>query len=73
MISKVIDENSVSFISEDSDDLLTLRRIIKNGDKIIGDTTRIIKREKDLSSIKQMLKSLPQWVIILRKVSIIYG
>lgn len=42
MISKVIDSNSVSVIPEDSDDLLTLRRIVKKGDRIIGDTTRVI-------------------------------
>ncbi len=49
MISKVIDDNSVSVIPEDSDDLLTLRRIVKKGDRIIGDTTRVIKQEKDFS------------------------
>ncbi len=49
MISKVIDNNSVSVIPEDSDDLLTLRRIIKKGDRIIGDTTRVIKQEKDFA------------------------
>ncbi len=50
MISKVIDDNSVSVIPEDSDDLLTLRRIVKKGDRIIGDTTRVIKQEKDFSA-----------------------
>ena len=49
MISKVIDDNSVSVILEDSDDLLTLRRIVKKVDRIIGDTTRVIKQEKDFS------------------------
>jgi len=49
MISKIIDENSVSVIPEDSDDLLTLRRIIMEGDRIIGDTTRVIKQEKDFA------------------------
>ena len=49
MISKVIDNNSVSVIPEDSDDLLTLRRIVKKGDRIIGNTTRVIKQEKDFS------------------------
>jgi protein pelota len=49
MISKVIDDNSVSVIPEDSDDLLTLRRIIKKDDRIIGDTTRIIKQDKDFA------------------------
>lgn len=47
MIRKNIDENTVSVIPEDSDDLLNLRRIIKVGDKVIGDTTRTIKQEKE--------------------------
>ncbi len=49
MISKVIDDNSVSVIPKDSDDLLTLRRIVKKEDRIIGDTTRVVKQEKDFS------------------------
>ena len=49
MITKSVDENSISVISEDSDDLLNLRRIIKKDDKIIGDTTRVLKQEKDYS------------------------
>ncbi|MFB5597952.1 MAG: mRNA surveillance protein Pelota, partial [Nitrosopumilaceae archaeon] len=49
MITKVIDDNSISVIPEESDDLLTLRRIIKPGDRIVGDTTRVIKREKEYS------------------------
>ena len=40
MITKIIDENSVSCIPEDSDDLIILRRIIKKGDKIIGEITQ---------------------------------
>ena len=47
MITKVIDENSISVIPEDSDDLLSLRRIIKQEDKIIGDTSRVIKQDKE--------------------------
>ena len=47
MITKIIDENSISFIPEESDDLLTLRRIIKTGDKIVGTTTRVIKQDKE--------------------------
>ena len=34
-------------IPEDADDLLTLRRIIENGDYIIADTTRVIKQTKE--------------------------
>ena len=49
MITKTIDENSISVIPEDSDDLFNLRRIIKEGDTVVGDTTRVIKQEKDFS------------------------
>ena len=49
MITKIIDENSISVIPEDSDDLFNLRRIIKEGDMVVGDTTRVIKQEKDFS------------------------
>ena len=49
MIIKIIDENSISVKPEDSDDLLNLRRIIKEGDKVIGDTTRVLKQDKDYS------------------------
>ena len=49
MIAKVIDERSISVIPEESDDLLTLRRIIKVDDRIVGNTTRVIKQEKDYS------------------------
>ena len=36
MITKTLDDNTISFVAEDSDDLLTIRRLIKGGDKIIG-------------------------------------
>ena len=49
MITKNIDENLISVIPEDSDDLLNLRRIIKENDKVIGETTRVIKQDKDYS------------------------
>ncbi len=49
MITKIIDENSISVMPEDSDDLLNLRRIIKKNDKVIGDTTRVQKQDKDYS------------------------
>jgi len=45
MITKIIDENSVSCIPEDSDDLIILRRVIKKGDKIVGETVRDVKQE----------------------------
>ena len=47
MITKIIDENSISVLAEDSDDLLNLRRIIKENDRVIGDTTRVLKQDKD--------------------------
>ncbi len=46
MITKTIDENLISVIPEDSEDLLNLRRIIKENDKVIGDTTRVLKKIK---------------------------
>ena len=49
MRTKTIDENSISCIPEDSDDLIALRRVIKKGDKIIGETVRVIKQEKDFA------------------------
>ena len=49
MIRKKIDENSISVMPEDSDDLLNLRRVIKTGDRVAGDTTRTIKQEKEYS------------------------
>ena len=47
MITKSLDDNSISLIPEESDDLLTLRRIIKSGDRIVGTTTRVIKQDKE--------------------------
>ena len=44
MITKTLDENTISLMAEDSDDLLTIRRILKTDDKIIGETTRVIKQ-----------------------------
>ena len=49
MITKTVDENSISVIPEDSDDLLKLRRIIKEKDRVTGDTTRVLKQERDYS------------------------
>lgn len=49
MITKTIDDSSVALIAEEPDDLFTLRRIIKKGDRIVGDTTRAVKQEKDFS------------------------
>ena len=49
MITKTIDENSISVIPEDSEDLLNLRRIIKEGNRVVGDTTRVLKQDQDYS------------------------
>ncbi|MGI0003930.1 MAG: pelota family protein [Candidatus Nitrosotenuis sp.] len=49
MITKIIDDSTVSFLVEEPDDLLILRRIIKKQDRIIADTTRVIKQDKDFS------------------------
>jgi len=49
LITKQIDENSVALIAEESDDLFTLRRVIRRGDKLIGDTTRAVKQDKDFA------------------------
>ena len=49
MIIKKIDDDTVSLIPEESDDLFTLRRTIHKGDRIIGDTSRAIKQEKEFS------------------------
>ena len=49
MRTKIIDENSISCVPEDSDDLIALRMVIKKGDKIVGETVRVIKQEKDFA------------------------
>jgi len=49
MITKIIDENSISCVPEDYDDLFILRWVIKKGDKIIGETVRVVKQEKDFA------------------------
>ena len=49
MISKIIDDNTISYLPEDSDDLIILRRIIKKGDRVVGETVRVIKQEKEFA------------------------
>lgn len=49
MITKSVDEGAVAVMPEDSNDLLNLRRIIETGDRIAGDTTRVIKPDRDYS------------------------
>lgn len=47
MITKKISDESVSMIPEESDDLFTIRRVVKKGDTIAADTTRVFKQERD--------------------------
>ena len=54
MIVKKIDENAVALIPEESDDLFTLRRIISKGDRMVGDTSRAVKQEKDFSQEQKL-------------------
>ena len=49
MIAKTVDECTVAVIAEDADDLLSLRRLIRAGDRITGETTRVIKRDREYS------------------------
>ena len=49
MISRQVrssSDNAYLVIPQDSDDLFLLRRIVKNGDYIIADTSRVIKEVK---------------------------
>ena len=70
MITKIIDENSISVIPEDSDDLLNLRRIIKKNDKVIGDTTRALKQEKDYSRPDKGERIKIRVALIVEKISL---
>jgi len=44
-----MDDSAVALIPEESDDLFTLRRIIGKGDRVVGDTSRAVKQEKEFS------------------------
>ena len=70
MITKILDENTISFIPEEPDDLLTLRRIIKNGDKIIGETTRVIKQDKDFSRPDKGERIKIRLAVLVEKISL---
>ena len=47
MIVKQISDVSIAVTPEEPDDLLALRRVVRLGDTIVGDTTRVIKQERD--------------------------
>jgi len=70
MITKIIDENSISVMPEDSDDLLNLRRIIKEDDKVIGDTTRVLKQDKDYSRPDKGERIKVRIALIVEKISL---
>ena len=70
MITKNIDENLISVIPEDSDDLLNLRRIIKENDKVIGDTTRVLKQDKDYSRPDKGERIKIRIALIVEKISL---
>ena len=70
MITKIIDENSISVIPEDSDDLLNLRRIIKENDKVIGDTTRVLKQDKDYARPDKGERIKVRIALIVEKISL---
>jgi protein pelota len=70
MITKIIDENLISVIAEDSDDLLNLRRIIKKDDKVIGDTTRVLKQDKDYSRPDKGERVKVRIALMIEKISL---
>ena len=70
MITKPIDENSISVIAEDSDDLLNLRRIIKIGDRLVGDTSRVIKQDKDFARPDRGERIKVRIALIVEKISL---
>jgi len=70
MITKIIDDNSISVMPEDSDDLLNLRRIIKENDKVIGDTTRVQKQDKDYSRPDKGERIKVRIALIVEKISL---
>ena len=70
MITKTIDDNSISVIAEDSDDLFNLRRIIKEGDTVVGDTTRVIKQEKDYSRPDKGERIKVRIALVVEKISL---
>jgi protein pelota len=55
---------------EDSDDLLNLRRIIKEDDKVIGDTTRVLKQDKDYSRPDKGERIKVRIALIVEKISL---
>ena len=70
MITKRIDDSSISVIPEDSDDLLNLRRIIREGDKVIGDTTRVIKQDKEYARPDRGERIKVRIALIVEKISL---
>lgn len=49
MIVKSSKDNAYVIVPEDADDLFALRRIIRNDDVIVSDTTRVVKQVKEFA------------------------
>ena len=49
MIHSKIGDSTVAAAPEEADDLLALRRVIARGDRIVSDTTRVIKQDREYS------------------------
>lgn len=49
MIRKRISDETVAVTPEESDDLLALRRVVSAGDRIVSDTTRVTKIDREYS------------------------
>ena len=70
MIVKEIDDNSFAVMPEDSDDLLSLRRVIREGDRVVGDTTRVIKQDKDYSRPDRGERIKIRIAVVVEKISL---
>ena len=70
MITKTINENSIAVSPQDTDDLLNIRRIIVPGDTIVGDTTRVIKQERDYARPDKGERIKIRIAITVQKVSL---
>lgn len=70
MIRKDISDNAVSVIPEDPDDLMNLRRIIRAGDRITGDTTRTVKQEREYARPDRGQRVRIRIALVVEKVSL---
>ena len=63
MITKTLDENTISLMPEDSDDLLTIRRILKTDDKIVGDNMHTIRTNGIYKEDNPYRSMIPQRIV----------